>query len=105
MKSSCPFGGLEYEIQSPKICSSIEFIFWPVFDPVERKRGSPVQLGVLGAIVGCSTYLQAVTSWTLSIEDISDGRPNFPYFLTDARTVRRNIAQVADSTHNSCRPK
>lgn len=53
---------------------------------------------------GCIADLQAVTSWTLSIEDISDGRPNVPYFLTDAGTERRNIAQVADSNHNSCRP-
>ena len=52
--------------------------------------------------VGCSTDLQAVTSWTLSIEDISDGRPEFAYSLADAGTARSNIAQVAAGTHNSC---
>lgn len=36
--------------------------------------------------VGCSTDLQAVPSWTLSIEVISDGRRNV--VLADAVTVR-----------------
>ena len=52
--------------------------------------------------VDCSRDLQAVTSWTLRIEDTNDGRPNLPYFVTDADIARRNIAQVTDSTHNSC---
>lgn len=37
MKSTCPYGGLEYDIPSLKNLFVGRLFFWPVFDPVERK--------------------------------------------------------------------
>jgi hypothetical protein len=91
MKYSCRYGGLENEIPNSKNLF-VGLLSWPVFAPVEREpcpagwfrepsedviitmpEHRPEVEVVVNCPVRCSTDLQAVPSWTPTIEDISDG--------------------------------